>query len=193
MNGKKIKSAIRELKEHNPIIFGTDTINGIGCMHDDIKGIRKIFSLKKRNKRKPLALLFNNLEMIKKYTLLNEKEKEMIREYMPGPLTLIVSSKRKLNGSLMKNKKIAVRIPGRKSIRELIEYIQKPLAATSLNLSDNAIVTSREEIKNHFPNVLVYNNITTKELPSTIVEIKNNKLDIIRRGKLNIRRVCGEN
>ncbi len=193
MNGKKIKSAIKELKKHNPIIFGTDTINGIGCMHDDIKGIKKIFALKKRDKNKPLALLFSNLKMIEEYTFINEREKELIKEYMPGALTLIICSKRKLNGLIMKNNKIAIRIPKRRSLRDLIEYIQKPLAATSLNLSENAIVTSRKEIESHFPNVLVYNNITTKKSPSTIIEIKNNKIDIIRKGKLNIRRVRGEN
>ncbi len=193
MNGKKIKSTIKKLKGHNPIIFGTDTINGIGCMHDDIKGIKKIFELKKRNKEKPLVLLFSDLKMVEKYVFLNDIEKRMIRKYMPGALTLIVCSKRRLNGLLMKNNKIAIRIPGRRSLRDLIKCIQKPLASTSLNLSENQIVTNRKEIKNHFPNISVYNNITTKALPSTIIEIRNGSINIIRKGKLNVRGLSGKN
>ena len=164
--------------------------NRIPKTHDFLLSI---IALKKSNTNKPLALLFSNLKMIEEYTFINEREKELIKEYMPGALTLIICSKRKLNGLIMKNNKIAIRIPKRRSLRDLIEYIQKPLAATSLNLSENAIVTSRKEIESHFPNVLVYNNITTKKSPSTIIEIKNNKIDIIRKGKLNIRRVRGEN
>ncbi len=192
MNGKKIKNTINELKKHNPIIFGTDTINGIGCMYDDIKGIRKIFTLKKRNKEKPLVLLFSDLKMVEKYTFINEREKELIKKYMPGALTLIVCSKKRLNRLLMKNNKIAIRVPGRKSLRDLIEYIEKPLATTSLNLSENFVITNRKEIKYHFPKISIYNNISTKELPSTIIEVKNGKIDIIREGKINLRRICGK-
>ena len=49
------------------ISFPTDTVNGVGALIDDFKGIQKIYNLKHRNPNKPIAVLAPNVESILPY------------------------------------------------------------------------------------------------------------------------------
>ena len=48
------------------IIFETDTVYGIGCLIDSDIGIKKIYDIKKREDKKPLAVLCANIDQVKK-------------------------------------------------------------------------------------------------------------------------------
>ena len=48
------------------IIFETDTVYGIGCLIGSKAGIRRIYEIKKREEKKPLAVLCANTEQVKK-------------------------------------------------------------------------------------------------------------------------------
>ncbi|MDY6788275.1 MAG: Sua5/YciO/YrdC/YwlC family protein, partial [candidate division WOR-3 bacterium] len=74
MNGQRNK-ALNYLKSGRPVIFATDTVNGIGCIYDNIECIEKIFRMKKRDEDKPLILLFDSMNRVKEYFELNNEEK----------------------------------------------------------------------------------------------------------------------
>ena len=66
LNQKSLEEIMSTLKNKGIIIFPTDTVYGIGCDCFQEEAIQKIFNLKKRGNNKPLCVLTNSKEKIKK-------------------------------------------------------------------------------------------------------------------------------
>lgn len=185
MNGQRNK-ALSHLKSGNPVIFATDTVNGIGCIYDDTDCIEKIFRMKKRDKDKPLILLFDSMNRVKEYFELNSGETALAERYMPGALTIIAGMKKPANRYIVKGNSTGFRIPDNDKLRELIRAAGKPVAATSINLSGNNVIKSRDEAAELFPGVHIYGELTWESLPSTIVSIEKSEIRILRKGKIPV-------
>ena len=55
------------------IAFKTDTVWGFGCNPDDVVAVNKIYEIKKRDSKKPLILMSDNFDSLKKgYELIKE-------------------------------------------------------------------------------------------------------------------------
>ena len=47
------------------IVFQTDTVYGVGCLINSDVGVSKIYEIKKRESKKPLAILCSNITQVK--------------------------------------------------------------------------------------------------------------------------------
>ena len=140
-----------------------------------------------------MILLCSDYDMVKRYFVLSEYEQRIMKEYMPGKLTIIAESKRQMNKYTEKNGKTGFRIPGRESLMELIKKLDKPLASTSINQPGKDVILSRNEMKNKYSGLFIFNNLSMKKVSSTIIEIDGNKIKYIRNGAVKIRRFNGKN
>ena len=108
---------------------------------------------------------------------------------MAGPLTLILElTDQKLKKSLNLQNKIAVRIPDSKCTLKLLEKCGL-LVGTSANVSGNSSYTNPDECIKNIKNYDIFLNggtITSKG-ESTIIEIENEKIKMIREGVLKIK------
>jgi L-threonylcarbamoyladenylate synthase len=129
-----------------------------------------------------------SLEIVKEITLIDKFTEKIIKKYWPGPLTLILTlTDQKLKKSLKLQNKIAVRIPDSKCTLKLLEKC-KLLVGTSANISGNSSHTNPDECIKNIKNYDVFLNggtITSKG-ESTIIEIENEEIKIIREGVLKI-------
>ncbi|MFB1007360.1 MAG: Sua5/YciO/YrdC/YwlC family protein, partial [Nitrosopumilus sp.] len=111
---------------------------------------------------------------------------KIIKKYWPGPLTLILElTDKKLKKSLNLDNKIAVRIPDSKCTLKLLEKCGL-LVGTSANISGSPPSTDPKECLKNITNYDVFLNggtITSKG-ESTIIEIENEEIKIIRKGVL---------
>ena len=82
------------------IIFPTDTVYGIGCKITDENSIKKIYEIKHRPQDKPLACLCANLEQINQIAILDKVAKKIIKNFMPGALTLILRARDDIDGAM---------------------------------------------------------------------------------------------
>ena len=124
---KRIEEAVRLLKRGGLVIFPTDTVYGLGASIRFPRAIRKIYRIKRRSGKKPLVFLIGFKKDIGKFTgRLSNEAKKLIRNFWPGPLTLLFTSR--------KYKTIALRIPDHRIALSLIRRAG-PLAVTSANLS----------------------------------------------------------
>ena len=93
------------------IAFPTDTVFGLGCIMNE-KAMRKIYLAKGRDFNKPLPMMCDSLDMIKKVAILNDKAEKIIRKFTPGALTVIVKKKEEVPDFVSQgNKTIGIRIP----------------------------------------------------------------------------------
>ena len=183
-----IKKTSEIIEKGGIVIFPTDTVYGIGCNPYNIDSIKKIYEIKSREKIKSLPVLAYSVDIVKKIAVIDKVTEKIIQKYWPGPLTLILELKdQKLKESLNLQNKIAIRIPDSKCTLKLLEKCGL-IVGTSANISGNTSYTNPDDCMKNVKNYDVFLNggtITSKG-ESTIIEIENEKIKIIREGALKV-------
>jgi L-threonylcarbamoyladenylate synthase len=170
------------------IAVPTETAFGLLADATNIKAIKRIQRLKGREKNKPMPLVAANLIQAKKYLLFSPRALELARKFWPGPLTLVLPAKYSFPlGVVSKEKEVGLRVPALMWLRRLVEEYGKPLTATSANITDKpTLYNHRAVIKELSVKGLRYavaGNLRPR-LTSTVVRVKNNKIEILRPGAI---------
>ena len=190
-NKEGIEKTSQIIEKGGIVVFPTDTVYGIGCNPYNLNSVKKIYEIKSRAEIKSLPVLAYSLDIVKEITLIDKFTEKIIKKYWPGPLTLILTlTDQKLKKSLKLQNKIAVRIPNSKCTLKLLEKC-KLLVGTSANVSGNSSYTNPDECIKNIKNYDVFLNggtITSKG-ESTIIEIENEEIKIIREGVLKIEEI----
>jgi L-threonylcarbamoyladenylate synthase len=185
-NIEGIEKTFQIIENGGVVVFPTDTVYGLGCNPYNSSAVKKIYEIKSREKIKSLPVLAYSLEIVKKITCIDAFTEKIIKKYWPGPLTLILKlTDEKLKKSLKLDDKIAIRIPDSECTLKLLEKCNL-LVGTSANISGNTSFTDPDECMKNIKNYDVFLNggtITSKG-ESTIIEIKNEEIEIIREGVL---------
>ena len=189
-NTEGIKEAVKKILEGEIIFIPTDTVYGIAASPYNNKAIKKIFSIKKRSMNNSLVLLCSNYKMAK-YAIFNKIADNLKKKFWPGPLTLILKKKSGLKISkkwLSKNNSIGIRIPDHNVPIKIIEKCNFPIFCTSANISSKKSCRNIKDIVKNFKNkkITVINDGKTKfGLDSTIIDVTKNKINILRNGYIN--------
>ena len=185
-NEEGIEKTSQIIKEGGIVVFPTDTVYGIGCNPYNENSVKKIYEIKSREKIKSLPVLAYSIDIVKKIGVIDELTHRIIQKNWPGPLTLILELKdQKLKKSLNLQNKIAVRIPDSECTLKLLEKCEL-IVGTSANISGNSSHTDPDNCLKNIKNYDLFLNggtITSKG-ESTIIEIKNETIKIIREGVL---------
>jgi L-threonylcarbamoyladenylate synthase len=186
---------INAFSQGKVVCIPTDTVYAISCDATNIDAIKKIYQIKERALNKTLPVFVADIQMAKAYVKFSSKELKLIENFWPGALTLVskvLDNNQKIPNILINKDKIAVRTPDHKLIQSICKSINKPIIATSANISSQSSVNSTEDIIKIFLNKVDYivqdsalcksNDLT----PSTIVEfISEDKFRLIREGKIS--------
>ena len=187
-NEEGIKKTSQIIKEGGIVVFPTDTVYGIGCNPYNEKAVKKIYEIKSREKIKALPVLAYSIDVVKKIVVIDKFTENILQKNWPGPLTLILELKdQELKKSLNLQNKIAVRIPDSDCTLKLLEKCEL-VVGTSANISGNASYTDPNNCIKNIKNYDLFLNggtITSKG-ESTIIEIKNEAIKIIREGALKM-------
>ena len=185
-NDEGIRKSVGIIENGGVIIFPTDTVYGIGCNPYDANAVKKIYEIKSREKIKSLPVLASSIEIVKQISIIDEFTEKIIKKYWPGPLTLILKLKDKnLKESLNLEDKIAVRIPNSVCTLKLLNKCNL-LVGTSANVSGDSSFTDPQECMKNVKNydIFVDGGTITSKGESTIIEIENEKIHVIREGAL---------
>ncbi len=174
-------------------VFPTDTVYGIGCNPYDKKAVKKIYEIKSRDTSKPFPILVYSKEIAETIVSFDEFSEKIVKQFWPGPLTLILkSTDSKLKETLNVNDKIAIRVPDHKCTLELLKKCNF-LVGTSANLSGNESFTDPNkglsDIQNY--DIFVDGGTITSKAESTIIEVENDNIKIIREGALSREEILG--
>ena len=185
-NDEGIRKSVEIIENGGVIIFPTDTVYGIGCNPYDVNAVKKIYEIKSREKIKSLPVLASSIEIVKQITIMDEFTEKIVKKYWPGPLTLILKLKDKnLKKSSNLEDKIAVRIPNSVCTLKLLNKCNL-IVGTSANVSGDSSFTNPQECMKNVKNydVFVDGGTITSKGESTIIEIENEKIHVIREGAL---------
>lgn len=177
------------LKIGGVIVFPTDTVYGIGCNAFHPEAIRRIYALKGRQYSKPLPLLLaetGQLPLVAK-----DVPKEAVRlmeAYWPGALTLVFKTAPLALNAARGKSTIAVRIPDHGVVRQLLEHLSLPLAATSANISGKPSLKTGAQAKKIFlskVDVIIDGGPCEVGRESSVVDASHFPFTILREGAVS--------
>ncbi|NQV40140.1 MAG: threonylcarbamoyl-AMP synthase [Nitrosopumilus sp.] len=181
-----IEKASQIISQGGIVIFPTDTVYGIGCDPYNKASIEKIYKIKSRDIIKSVPVLTYSIETAERIAQFDQLAKKIVKKFWPGPLTIILKvTDEKIKKSLNLENKIAIRVPNHKCTLELLKKCNY-LVGTSANISGDLPYTNPEECLKKMQNydVFVDGGIITSDGESTIIEIENEEIKIIREGYL---------
>ena len=186
-NTDGINIAEDAIRKGGIVIFPTDTVYGIGCDPYDAKAIEKIYEIKKRNPDKLFPILGFSKNILSKIVLFDKKSNKIAEKFWPGPITLVLPLKdEKLKKSINLENKIAVRVPNNQCALALLERCDL-LIGTSANISGSSSIADPDECAKRITDydVLLDGGKITSNFESTIIEIKENEIQIHREGSVS--------
>tara|TARA_Y100001968_G_scaffold290992_1_gene295137 strand:+ start:1649 stop:2224 length:576 start_codon:yes stop_codon:yes gene_type:complete len=179
----KIIHAVNELQMGNIIIYETDTLYGLGADATNSNAINKINKLKKR--KTPLSIMLKSINEINDYAIIKRSDFSIIKRLLPGPFTILFESKPSNLSNLVQqsSNKIGIRVPNNKFCLDLLNYYNKPIITTSVNLHGQKALNNIDEIENIFFNIPIYDSQNNKDSKgSTILDLTDRPVKIIRQG-----------
>jgi len=181
-----IEKAFQIINQGGIAIFPTDTVYGIGCDPYNKESVEKIYEIKSRNISKLVPVLAYSKEIAARIAHFDEFTKTIVEKFWPGPLTIILKlTDEKLKESLNLKNKIAIRVPNHKCTLELLKKCDF-LVGTSANISGCSSYTNPDECLKNLQDydILVDGGTITSKAESTIIEIEDGEIKIIREGSL---------
>ncbi|MDD2680896.1 MAG: L-threonylcarbamoyladenylate synthase [Patescibacteria group bacterium] len=134
---------VARLRSGEVLMLPSDTIYGLSCRADNLRAIKKIFAIKKRDKNKPLIILVSSLQMARKYCFINSKQAEILQKTWSGsrPTSVLLKHRGILPKEIsISSPYLAVRLPKSDFLRKMIRVLAVPLISTSANLSGQKVL-----------------------------------------------------
>ena len=188
-----IEKASQIINQGGIAVFPTDTVYGIGCNPYNKDSVRKIYEIKSRDISKSFPVLVYSKEIAEKIAFFDEFTKKIVKRFWPGPLTIILKlTDENLKESLNVTDKIAIRVPNHKCTLELLKKCNF-LVGTSANISGHSSFTNPDECFNSIQkyDIFIDGGIIASKAESTVIEIENEKIKIIREGSLSYEEILG--
>ena len=186
-NDVDIQIASKAINNGAIIIFPTDTVYGLGCNPYNHDAVLSLYEIKKRKKTKPFPVIGYSKKELEKIAEFNSLEEKIAEKFWPGPITLILKIKDKeIQKSLDLEGKIAVRVPNNQCVLALLKEC-KLLVGTSANISGTGPFNDPKECGKNLSgyDLLIDGGIISGQGESTIVEIENNDVKILRKGNVS--------
>lgn len=186
----KLKEPAKIIKEGGIAIFPTETVYGIGTNGLNEEAVKQLYEVKQRPLNKPISLLVNSIDMIEEIAKdITDIEYELIKEFFPGPLTIILKKKDVVPNILTANQDtVGIRMPANKIAIKLTDYAGVPIATPSANISGRPSGTNIKDIMEDFDGKVDYfvdEGPSKIGLASTIVKVEKGIPKILRKGAIS--------
>jgi tRNA threonylcarbamoyl adenosine modification protein (Sua5/YciO/YrdC/YwlC family) len=166
-------------------VIPTDTVYGLVARALDQVAVTRAYALKDRE-LKPAPVLAANLQQLE---LLGIKRRYLmaVKQYWPGPVSVILPHQRDYLSQGLKTQPF--RIPNDPVLLDLLEKTG-PILATSANLPAQPTATTIQQAKDYFKDQVDFyidGGDLSANLPSTIIRIVDDYVEVIRQGALKIK------
>lgn len=175
-----------EIRHGNILAYPTESFYALGADATDAAAIRRLYRLKRRETKKPIALVAAGLTQVQRFFSMTPAEGRLARRYWPGPLTILLRPKAHIAARSLGARRIGVRVPAHAGARRLARLVGAPITATSANRSGEPPTKSVTKVKRDFPGILLWpGRCGQQRRPSTIVEHQHGHLTTIRPGAVS--------
>jgi len=180
------------LHNGDPVGLPTETVYGLAADALNAQAVARIFEAKERPQFDPLIVHLPDRDWLEKIVDLPAQDRQLILklvdQFWPGPFTIVLPKRDTIPDLVTAGlDTAAVRISAHPVFSEIIRAFGKPLAAPSANrfgrISPTTAQHVMDELGGRIP-LIVDAGATTHGIESTIVGVRNGRIDILRRGPI---------
>ncbi|WP_255194786.1 L-threonylcarbamoyladenylate synthase [Halorarius litoreus] len=133
-----LDEAAAAIRDGDLVVYPTETVYGLGAAALDADAVTRVFDAKRRDRSKPVSLAVPSVEAAGEVTRPTERERAFMREFLPGPVTVVVERGPDVPDVLTAGgDRVGVRVPDHDVALALLERVA-PVTATSANVSGRA-------------------------------------------------------
>jgi L-threonylcarbamoyladenylate synthase len=185
----KIEKIAKYLKMGQVIVYPTETFYALGANCFSQKAIQAIYRLKKRPPSKPLSVVISDLDMIRELvSKIPSNIEPILSNFWPGPLTLVLKAAPQVPQEIQgPSGSIGIRWTEHLWLRALVRCASFPITATSANISGEKDISNPDYAWHVFDgkvDLIVDGGETKGDLPSTVLDLSEKKIRIIREGAI---------
>jgi len=185
-------------------VIPTDTIYGLVGSPFPKQAVKRIYELKERPTDMPFIILISNWADLAKLGIkISAKDKNILKKYWPGALSVILPCPAAKFKYLHKGTKtLAVRWPAKaiKNVKlkikneedfDIIKLLKKtgPMIATSANIHGRPAAETITQAKEYFGDKVDFylDGGKMKSPPSTLVRLIGGKMEVMRQGEMKVK------
>ncbi|MDR3206212.1 MAG: threonylcarbamoyl-AMP synthase [Candidatus Methanoplasma sp.] len=173
-------------------MYPTDTVYGVGADIFDEVAVKSIFIKKNRPFDMPLSVAVADVKMMESIAEINDVAKILIKEFLPGPLTLVVNKKDCVPDMVSAGAgTIGIRIPDN-PISVGITKLAGPIISTSANIHSHPDSTTIDAAIKDFGDLIdFYIDAGPSKIKehSTIVQVEDDGVKFIRHGAIPVHHI----
>ena len=176
------------LKNKGIVVLPTDTVYGIMTSVFNFDGQKQIYKLKNRAQKKPLILMSDKIETLKKFVVFPKGIDKIVMDFWPGQLTLILPTPELGKMSIGGRDNLGVRIPNCKILLDIMAKYDVPLMTTSANISGKDSAKTAQTAIEYFNNkidLIVDDGKCEFSFESTVIDMVQFPYVVIRKGCLD--------
>lgn len=183
----KIQTAAQIIRKGGLVAFPTETVYGLGADALNPDAVLALFEAKKRPlDNPPIVHVASITEIYKLVEEVPSKAEALMKEFWPGPLTLIFKRSNIVPQVTVAGlDTIAIRMPKHKVALELIKQSRRPIAAPSANLAGKPSPTTAQHVYedlNGRIDVILDGGATNIGVESTVVDLSVDPPMLLRPG-----------
>jgi L-threonylcarbamoyladenylate synthase len=187
---RAIARAATTLRDGGVVAIPTDTLYGLAADPWNSAAIARVFAMKGRGSDQALPLVAADIAQVTEW--IGEMESTAVRlaeRFWPGPLTLVMRAPRTLATEVTAGgTTVGVRVPSHSVARALFVAFQRPVTATSANVSGQSPTDDPDEVAARLStelDLLLDCGTTPGGRPSTIVDVTQSEPKLIRAGAVS--------
>ncbi len=174
----------RQLRAHlqggGVIAYATESCYGLGCDPCNYQAVRRLLKLKGRPTKKGLILIGAKFAQLEAFvTPLVASEKNSLKQYWPGPTTLLMPAARHTPKWLTgHHSSIAVRVTAHPDAAYLCRQLDMALVSTSANRAGKVSLKTAITCHKAFGNAVwvLPGRVGMRRRPSTILDFKSGRI-----------------
>jgi L-threonylcarbamoyladenylate synthase len=185
-----IQEAATWIRQGGIVALPTDTLYGLACDPFRADGVARLFAVKERAAGQAVPLVAADVAQVAAH--LGAMPKLAVRladRFWPGPLTLILAAPVAIvRGVTGGTGTIAVRVPADDVARAIAAACDRPITATSANLSGAPATSDPDEVERTLGDridLLIDTGPTRGGAPSTIIDVTADEPRLVRAGAVS--------
>jgi len=185
----QLRPFVDALRAGDVVACPTETQMGLLADALDARAVERVAAMKGRPQGEALPVLAPSLEVA--LSLVRDVSADALHlaaAHWPGALTLVLHAQAHLPAGIVKDGKVAVRVPGPSPAHELVVAFGAPLTGTSANKSGEPPLADAAALRATFGAALagVVPGTPPGAPPSTIIDVTGEQPVVLRQGALVI-------
>jgi L-threonylcarbamoyladenylate synthase len=191
---RSLEEAARVLAAGGVVAYPTETVYGLGADAMNREAVDKLIAIKGRDPGRPLSVLVaNNLEAGMLARRITKTAALLMDHFWPGPLTLVVQASKRIDSELLGGgATIGLRLSPHPVSRLLRLFSERPITATSANLSGEPPALSAADVESMLGDrvdLILDAGAAPGGEPSTVVDATGDRAVVLRTGAISLQQL----